>query len=200
MLRRGAGMKILFKNFCKLTEDESNMIWQARNTPVVREKMYNQNEITWKEHCLWMVRLSGRIDCLYYLVYINNKAVGVIDITSIEQLTCEWGYYLFPEWQGSGFGILLEKIVIDFVFFTLNKELLFCSVIEENENVYKNHMIIFGFIPDRRYTFTTDDGKKTRLFKGLSLGRNAWMQHKSQILERCLKVLKFESTRVEWLG
>ena len=43
-------MKVCFKNFVNLTDEEIKLVHTERNKSVIREKMYNQNEIPFESH------------------------------------------------------------------------------------------------------------------------------------------------------
>lgn len=185
-------MKLLFKNFTTLSDDEIILVHQMRNSDAVRLKMYNQEIIPLENHKNWVYSLAERSDCRYFLVYADDKAVGVVDFTSIKNNSCEWGYYLAPDMQISGYGILLEYYVLEYAFETLCVSTLFCAVLDSNKNVYETHIKYFGFSPDEKYSSTQKKGKNTFCFDGLSLSKDDWQKWKNPIVERSLKFFKVE--------
>ncbi|MBQ6567535.1 MAG: hypothetical protein IJL80_10805 [Treponema sp.] len=69
-------MRIGFKNFVDLTEEETEAVWQMRNSDSVRLKMYTQDIIPLANHKKWISGLSGRSDCIYFLVHGRDIVAG----------------------------------------------------------------------------------------------------------------------------
>lgn len=189
-------MELLFKNFTKLTKDEIILIHQMRNSDAVRLKMYNQEIIPLENHKNWVSSLTERNDCRYFLVYADDKAIGVVDFTSIKKDSCEWGYYLAPDMQKSGYGILLEYYVLKYSFEKLAVKTLFCAVLDSNKNVYETHIKYFGFSPDEKYSSTQKKGENTFCFDGLSLSKDDWQKWKSPVVEQSLKFFKVKNVSI----
>lgn len=189
-------MQLLFENFAKLTEDEIVLVYQMRNSDAVRFKMYNQEIIPLEDHKYWISSLAERSDCRYFLVYADDKAIGVVDFTSIKKDSCEWGYYLAPDMQISGYGILLEYYVLKYAFETLAVNTLFCAVLDSNKNVYETHIKYFGFSPDKKYSSTQKNGENTFHFDGLSLAKENWQKWNNPIVERSLKFFNVENVSI----
>ncbi len=185
-------MKLLFKNFTTLSDDEIVLVHQMRNSDAVRSKMYSQDIITLENHKKWVASLTERNDCLYFLVYADNKAVGVVDFTSIENNACEWGYYLSPDMQNSGYGVLLEYYVLKYAFEIIGVETLFCAVLDSNKNVYETHVKCYGFLPNKNYSSSQENGEGVSCFNGLSLTKENWQKWNNPIIERSLKFFKVE--------
>ena len=167
-------MRIEFKNFVNLTEEEIKAVWQMRNSDSVRLKMYTQDIIPLENHKKWVSGLSGRSDCIYFLVLAEGEIAGCVNFTSISARQCEWGYYLNPEIQNGGLGIVLEYYAVRYAFENLGVEKLFGAVIESNPKLYRNHIQYFGFSEDSAFdSERMINGNKTK-FKGMSLRRQDW--------------------------
>ena len=185
-------MKLLFKNFTGLSDDEIVLVHQMRNSEAVRLKMYNQGIISLENHRRWVALLAERSDCRYFLVYADDNPIGVIDFTSISSDACEWGYYLAPDMQTSGYGVVLEYYVLKYAFESIGVKILFCAVLDSNKNVYNAHQKYFGFVPDEKYSSIQNTGEKTIFFEGLSLTKENWEKWDSPIVERSLKFFRIE--------
>ena len=185
-------MKLLFKNFTTLSDDEIILVHQMRNSDAVRLKMYNQEVIPLENHKNWVYSLAERSNCRYFLVYADGKAVGVVDFTSIKNDSCEWGYYLSPDMQISGYGILLEYYVLKYAFEKLCVKTLFCAVLDSNKNVYETHVKYFGFSPDEKYSSIQKKEEDILHFNGLSLTKENWQKWSNPIIEQNLKIFKVE--------
>ena len=187
-------MKIIFKNFTTLSEEEIKLVWEMRNKIEIRSKMYNQDFIPLESHINWVKKLAGRNDCRYFLAYLDEKPVGVVDFTSIEKSKCEWGYYLDKQYLSSGYGILLEYYIIKYAFEVLNVNLLFCAVLNSNKNVYDTHIKYFCFSKDEKYS--SENEEKKLIFNGLSLTQDSWKNWKNPFVEKCINFFKVEN--VSW--
>lgn len=185
-------MRIYFKNFTSLSEAEIKLVWEMRNKEVIRSKMYNQDVIPLENHIAWVKKLSNRIDCKYFLVYFDEDPVGVVDFIDITENSCELGSYLFEQYLGSGYGIILEKLCLTYIFEKLGLEFLNIAVLESNKSVYKDHMKYFGFVKDDKLDLVKDNNK----FLGFSLAKNQWVSLDKTFLNKCLSF--FDIQEVNW--
>lgn len=183
-------MNLLFKNFTQISDEESALVLQMRNSDAVRLKMYNQSIISLKNHKKWIQSLAERSDCQYFLVFADSKPIGVVDFTSITRDSCEWGYYLSPNMQLSGFGALLEYYAIKYAFEKLMVTQLYCAVLDSNKSVYNIHTKYFGFVADEKYSSTHNQQDTTLYFNGLSLLKEDWKNWNNPIVERNLAFFK----------
>jgi UDP-4-amino-4,6-dideoxy-N-acetyl-beta-L-altrosamine N-acetyltransferase len=73
--------------------------------------MYNQKEISQKEHLDYIKTLEDRKDKLYFLVKQANEYIGVIDFTNINSTkqSAHIGLYANPNTKGVG-NTLMETI------------------------------------------------------------------------------------------
>jgi UDP-4-amino-4,6-dideoxy-N-acetyl-beta-L-altrosamine N-acetyltransferase len=182
-------MKLVFKNFTALMEKEIKLVFDMRNSESVRLKMYNPEPITYSDHKEWISRLKTKKDRLYFLSFYNDNPIGVVDFTSInDKNECEWGYYLNPELQNSGYGILLEYYVIKYAFEELQIKHLFGAVIETNKKLFDSHVRQFGFMPDSSHDIQKEQDGKTLLFKGMVLHKNDWLKWKNPVVEKWIKI------------
>ncbi|MGN0739644.1 MAG: UDP-4-amino-4,6-dideoxy-N-acetyl-beta-L-altrosamine N-acetyltransferase [Treponema sp.] len=187
-------MKLTFKNFIILTEEEIELVCDMRNSTGVRTKMYNQDIIPLEQHKKWVTSLKGRTDSCYFLAYADEKILGVVDFTSISADECEWGYYLNEKYINSGYGVVLEYYVLKYAFEIIGVKKLFCAVLDSNKNVYDTHIKYFGFIPDERYSSTKQTKKGLLRFNGLSLSKTDWQNWHNPTVERSLKFFKIEGS------
>ncbi len=96
----------VFKNFMNLTEQETIMVLEWRNSEGIRKWMTNTETIPLENHLKFVDSLSNRDDLYYWLVYKDNNPLGVVDISSInrDKDSSETGYYLNPDYLDSGAG------------------------------------------------------------------------------------------------
>ena len=121
-----------FKNFILLSEDEKRMVWQWRNEGSIRSLMYTTDIIPWENHLRFIESLKSREDRYYWLIYKDDTAIGVFDITDYdkEKDFAEVGYYANPELHGVGFEMLRECFW--FYFHIINIKALTLSVRKDN--------------------------------------------------------------------
>ena len=182
-------MKIRFKKFVNMTEEETVSVWQMRNSDSVRLKMYTQDRIPLQNHIQWVSELKDRSDCIYFLVRADDTIAGCVYFTSISEKQCEWGYYLNPKLQNGGFGIVLEYYAIRYAFETLGVEKLFGAVIESNSKLYKNHIRYFGFLSDSAFdSERTINGNKIK-FCGMSLKKSDWEKWRNPAVMKWISAL-----------
>jgi len=72
-----------------------------------------------------------RKDRIYFLVQIENKNIGVVDLTDIENESAELGIYANPYLKGYG-KVLLHKIV-DYAFNRVHLKKLYANVYTDNK-------------------------------------------------------------------
>lgn len=182
-------MNLKFKDFKLLNEKEMEFVWKMRNSESVRSKMYNQDLILLENHKKWIASLKTRKDCLYFLVYSDENIVGVINFTSIlPKESCEWGYYLNPEIQNSGYGIILEYYVLKYAFENLEIQRLYGAVIDSNKKLYENHIREFGFVADSNYSSTIEVDGKVLSFSGMSLTIENYKKWENVKIEKWLQI------------
>ena len=127
-------------NFTELSLDDKKMILKWRNHPHIREWMYTNTPISLEEHLKYIESLPLRKDRLYFLVKELNRAIGVIDFTSIDykQSRADIGIYSRPDERG--IGAKLMSAIVAYGFKTLVAE-----VLENNYRAIKLYKK-FGFI------------------------------------------------------
>lgn len=135
---------VRFKNFVNLTEDEKIEILEWRNHELIRSMMITKDIISIENHSIFLKKLTYSNDKEYWIAIYNNQKIGVIDLYDITDLHAFWGFYLNPEYIGSGYGILLEYLILEIAFFNLNLSVLFCESLTINKNIIKTHKV-FGY-------------------------------------------------------
>lgn len=122
-------------NFTNLTLEEKEMILKWRNHHEIRKWMYNQDEITLKEHLSFIESLKNRKDKFNFLVKKENEYIGVIDFTQLlKKESVHMGIYANPNTKGNGKILLYE--IIQYAFNALNVQKLHSEVFEENKRAY----------------------------------------------------------------
>lgn len=100
-------------NFTSLDTKEIKMIYNWRNNPKIAKYMINKS-ITWDEHLGFIDSLKNSQDKIYFLVYKDGLAIGVISFINISKNSCEFGIYASPDLRGMG--DLLMSTIINYAF------------------------------------------------------------------------------------
>lgn len=187
---------LILKNFTVLSSDELRLVLDWRNTERVRKMMSNPEKISWDNHIAYITSLSDRVDCCYYLVYVGERPIGVIDLTEI----AADGSYANPglytgEDSPLGTGLLLEYSVFLTIFdrFGLREAR---SLVKKEQAEYSDSLVrIFnavkiGETEDSFKMLLTDknwsavkSGLRTRLFRRFALNRVVWREKDGDIPE-----------------
>lgn len=82
-------------NYINLTLEQKLAVLEARNRPIVREKMYSSAPLMQDDHLAFIESLSTRIDKFYWYVEKNGVFVGAFNLTNvnIDDGSCESGSF-----------------------------------------------------------------------------------------------------------
>lgn len=134
-------MSISLKNFTELNEAEIKLIWEFRNDERVASFMKTAH-FCYEEHLEFIKNLSKDNTKFYFAVFENEKIIGVIDFTKIENETCEFGLYQNPNLKG--YGQLLMQAMLDYAFKDLKMKQISAYAMNFNEKA-KNLYLKNGF-------------------------------------------------------
>lgn len=135
---------IQFKNFVNLTKEESAKILEWRNHELIRSMMITKDIIPTETHFLFLQKLINSSDKAYWVASYNGQKIGVVYLFEITNSSALWGYYLNPKFIGSGYGILLEYLILEIAFLVFKLSELSCESLTINKNVIKTHQV-FGY-------------------------------------------------------
>ncbi|EAJ2879878.1 UDP-4-amino-4,6-dideoxy-N-acetyl-beta-L-altrosamine N-acetyltransferase [Campylobacter coli] len=96
------------KDFTDLDKKEILLVWQWRNDEKISQFMKTKH-IDFQEHLNFIIALKKDQTKKYFLVFKDDKAIGVIDFINITQDSCEFGLYAKPNLKGVG-QILMQEI------------------------------------------------------------------------------------------
>lgn len=153
--------KVFLKNFVNLNEEEKETVRRWRNHIEVRKWMYTDHEISKEEHEEFIESLKKDKKNFYYLVYEENKPVGVITLTRVDfnNRNAYFGIYANPEEKIHGAGLVLEKSAIKLAFEIAGLHTLKLEVIEDNQRAISFYKRM-GFVEEGRLReFVFKDGK-----------------------------------------
>lgn len=128
-----------YKNFVSLSKEEIKLVWEWRNHDKTRKWMINQNKITRENHLTFLGKLKIREDAFYWLMFRENKPIGVLSIVNVDylRLECDPGYYLAPDLDGTGLGLEMHYHYKQLIFNYLGFDCLVSHILFGNTNAYQ---------------------------------------------------------------
>lgn len=161
----GSTVKYNFKNFNELNKEEIIQVWKWRNDPVIRQWMYDKQEIIFENHLKFIDALNNNTKKKYWIVFRNNNPLGVSSIVNIENKTGEWGYYIGPEFHDENFSVEFYYYSLKFAFEELDFEKLYGFALIENKPANSLNDL-FGF-NKKNIKKEANDGIKDYFFREL---------------------------------
>ena len=143
-----------FKNFVNLSAEEKTETLEWRNHEQVRSMMITKDIILLETHLLFIQKLVNSNDKVFWVATYNGQKVGVIYLFDIANSQAFWGYYLNPKFIGSGYGILLEYLILEIAFSVFKLSELSCESLTINKSVIKTHQA-FGYSTITERNFCT---------------------------------------------
>lgn len=161
---------IKLKSFTNISKKEAMQILSWRNHPSIRKWMLNSDEIGEHEHFAFLK--SRKIDekSFYWLVFIDDVAIGVISIARIDWSNkigyCGW--YAKPKDAPFGCGMIFDDLCKKIGFDILGLRRLIMEVSGANTAPLKTH-IYTGFAEEGRIKnyFSAQDGYSDLIFLGM---------------------------------
>jgi len=147
--------KIELIAFQELSEENKLLILNWRNHDNVRKWMYNSETILSENHFKFIESLKTSTTNKYFLVMEDEKKIGVIYFTDIDNLKkkAEFGLYANPDIKGVG--KLLMDIICDYAFEKMSYNKLIAEVFDSNKRaidlyINKNFKPVQTKIVDKR--------------------------------------------------
>lgn len=140
-----------FVNFINLDDDTVDKIRVWRNHPDIRKVMYDTEEIPQEQHRGFISNLSESDTKFYWLVLKDGNPVGVMSVVDVDygESNGQLGYYLLPQYLGSGIGLEFISTVIYFIFSELGFYALFGRTELSNKDALRfNYHLGFRIRPD----------------------------------------------------
>jgi hypothetical protein len=126
----------------KIKQDDLEMIMKWRMDPDVTKYMYTDPKLSIEKQREWYDKVSGSTSEKYWLIAIDDTAIGVLNLTEIDERNkrCSWAYYIGDtSFRGRGIARILECNIYDYVFEFLGLNKLCCEVFTFNEKVISIH-------------------------------------------------------------
>ena len=167
-----------YKNFIRLSNEEKLLIYQWRNNEQIRKQMSNSRPIPINEHLSFIEKLKTVSDKTYWLVFLGNTPIGVVDLYDFHDNRCWWGIYVAPDLIGQSFGFALEFSLLELVFNRLKLDYIECEVLKTNTRALKLYEQ-FGFIVSN-----TINNKFI-----MKMQSNTWKSNRNRLLPKAKKII-----------
>ncbi|WP_233267409.1 UDP-4-amino-4,6-dideoxy-N-acetyl-beta-L-altrosamine N-acetyltransferase [Paraglaciecola sp. L3A3] len=183
--------------FKPLTEQELKLVWQWRNSPRIQQNMHNNQMVKWQAHCNWFKGLQKDSSRQFYILWQNQRPIGVLNFSGVDTATPEWGCYLGETnvWPGSG--IVLELAALDYIASHKQYTHLLAQVLSFNTAANKMHKI-FEYKQVSQQAGAERDGQKFDiLFYRYELKQ--WLVKRETILTKLPKNIRLLAAHIQFL-
>ncbi|MDY0117609.1 MAG: GNAT family N-acetyltransferase [Sulfurimonadaceae bacterium] len=157
-------MKLLFKNYTILSQEESKTILELRNKDYIRLNMQNTESIEMQKHLEWIETLKDDMSKEYFALVLDEKIVGSCSWVRDEKDIITWGIY-FAQTASPLVPSLSAYLFIEYLFKVKNNDTIKAYIRKENISAYKFNQHL-GFILD------TED----EIFYYVSLSKAQWLE------------------------
>lgn len=138
---------ICFKEFSALSPVELELVFAWRNDERIRKHFINE-AVGYDEHFAFAKSLKDDESKRYFLVFDDEKPIGVINFVSISKDECEFGIYQNPNLKG--FGRILLSNLVHYAFRNLRVKRLVARALKDNAKAIR---LFLGF----GFTLTSQD-------------------------------------------
>lgn len=137
---------LVFKNYVNLSASELVEILAIRNDEKIRKWMFNNEMIQLSHHFEFIDFLKKSNEKYYWAVFKKEKIVGATYLTISKEVikTCEWGFFIAPQWIGTGLGLEIEFEFLNVMFFDLEFDNV-CGWIKKDNRDSIPIQKLFGF-------------------------------------------------------
>ena len=107
-----------FVNYVVLNENENLEIWNGRNHHEVRKWMTNTEPFSFEDHILFVQSLKDRNDRFFWAVKHDGVIIGAYILNPYDPVLKqgESGKFLLPTFKGQGYGKLMTKEFLQYMF------------------------------------------------------------------------------------
>ncbi|MEY4504662.1 MAG: hypothetical protein RL154_958 [Pseudomonadota bacterium] len=132
--------ELFLKSFCNITKEEALQIFAWRNDIRVRMWSLNRQKVELKNHLNFISLRKIDEKSFYWLAYKNKEPFGVVNLSKIDwqNLVCNVGIYIRPDFFGKGLGSALVSALAQFAF-KANFKKLIAEIASKNIASIKAH-------------------------------------------------------------
>ena len=179
---------LIFKNFTETSVEERKQILTWRNSDRIRLKMFDQNIISLEQHLKWIDSLKQKKDRLYFLVYLENNPIGVVDFTSLNFIEKSGSFGYYTDEKFTIYAPLIEMELLRYFFEELHFDLINAFVLENNQKVYLSHKKYFNF---KDIDYSIHPETKLKVFN-LYLSKQIWEKREILFEQQLKNILRIQ--------
>lgn len=167
-------MKIVFKNYSILNEQESFEILNIRNKDFIRKNMITNEIINLENHTKWINSLKNNLDKKYFAVFSENEVLGSCSwVKEKDEFT--WGIFFKEE---------VNPIILSCCAYLFLENCFFNDKIEKlGSLVKKENSIAFSFNKNFGFELYKEDEN----YFYLELEKQKWENRKNSKLLKPIK-------------
>ena len=167
-------MKIVFKNYSTLNEQESFEILNIRNKDFIRKNMITNEIISLENHTKWTNSLKNNLDKKYFAVLCENEVIGSCSwVKKKDEFT--WGIFFKEE---------VNPIILSCCAYLFLENCFFNDKIEKlGSLVKKENSIAFSFNKNFGFELYKEDEN----YFYLELEKQKWENRKNSKLLKPIK-------------
>ncbi len=168
-----------------LERQHSAQVREWRNLPHIRKNMYTQHEISEEEHNLWFERMHVDDKQKYFVFFVLDEPVGVINFTQIDKQNerAYWGFYLGSSTAPRGTGSVMEFFALEFAFQRQALWKLCAEVLDFNNAVLRLHER-FGFATEGIMMDHYKFGESRHDVHCIAMLKDTWMDRRDEMANR----------------
>lgn len=120
---------------------EEIMIW--RTSSEVTRFFYTDPILDITKQERWYNSIQNNEHCKYWMITVDNKAIGILGLTNIDLITRECGltwYIADKEYKGKGIGKTVQLNLIEYVFNKLKLVRFYSEVLSVNKRAINLHL------------------------------------------------------------
>ena len=168
----GIELKIIFKDFTFLSDDEKKEVLELRNKKNIRENMTNSEIISLENHFNFINSLKDSSNKKYFAIFSQDELLGSLNFIKNEELS--WGLY-FKDSSSPILKSVSTYIFLEFIFKQFDDDI--------NSSVKKNNIQALNF----NKSFGFDIFKENNEYFYLILSKQTWENHKNSKLIKPIK-------------
>ena len=173
-------MKLVFKNYKKLSINEHEKLLNIRNSEFVKKGSITKENIILKNHLKWVENLNS--DKKYYALFVNETIQGGVNIFDINTKP-KWGLF-FEKETPPMIAPISAYIFLNEIFENLDIKNLYSEVNIENKSAY-NLSLSLGMEVENIIKINNQE------FYKMKLSKEKWNENKkTKFIQMILKRIK----------
>lgn len=172
----------------ELNVSDLMMILNWRNTPRVRNFMYNDSIIEWDNHYKWYMNNLEKNKVDLKIFEMNGKPLGVVYFSDFEILEkkCKWGFYLGEPDSPKAIGRIMGYLGLEYGFERKGFQKITGEVLSFNEKSVKYHLDLGFTYEEKKNKLILRNGNYENVLN-FSLTSETWKSSKRKIKENVVK-------------